>query len=269
MSILDGVNQIVDDELGVTEIGRRPHFTHQESCQRCSGHPPAGFDGGRLVDNIVCRLEQNWKDAGGKLARGKLNWHFRQARTLKLGGKHPRPEKTLEKYLAQLGLDWLANQVVTSSGVVDRGDTGRNVDLVCRDGNPINREYRFIELKVDSDQPLYAAIECLGYGLVYVFSRIHAKDLGYDEKLELMRAQIIHLRTLAPPEFYRDFDLRWLETALTDGLASLLRKRGVDLRMDFRFDKFPLGFDLSRKPTEAEAIHLLLRSEPVYSARGA
>lgn len=270
MSILDGVNEVVDRELRITDIGSsNPHYRLLTACRRCSEGPPPGFDGVCLVERIARQIEGNWKKAGGGLARGKFNWLFRQAPKLSLGGKHARPEKNLEKDLVAIDpdLDWLANQIVTSSGVVGSGDRLRNVDLVCRDGDRMNREYRFIELKVKSNNPLHAAIECLTYGLVYVFSRIHAKDLGYSEELELMRARIVHLRTLAPPEFYEDFDLHWLQTALNDGLASLLQKPGVDLRMDFRFDKFPLA--PPSKPTTADANHLLLRSEPVYSARGA
>lgn len=95
----------------------------------------------------------------------------------------------------------------------------RNVDLAHRDRPG---EYSLYKLKVGVDTPLYAAIEILVRGLVYLFTRLHMNELGYDPKAkELLAAQTVHLRVLAPTVFYAGVDLAWLEESLDGGLTHL------------------------------------------------
>lgn len=75
-------------------------------------------------------------------------------------------EKVLEKTAAEKlpKAEW-ANQVVTASGLSrNPGDGRRNIDLVHRTSAA---KYRFIELKIGSNNPVYAAIELLEYALLY------------------------------------------------------------------------------------------------------
>ncbi len=74
-------------------------------------------------------------------------------------------EKVLEKAVAgKLPKAEWANQVVTAAGLSrNSGDCRRNIDLVHRTGA---EKFRFIELKIGSNNPVYAAIELLEYALL-------------------------------------------------------------------------------------------------------
>jgi hypothetical protein len=68
--------------------------------------------------------------------------------------------------------------IPVASGVLpDGGEGGRRIDLArcCGPG-----WFEFIELKVggNCNTPLRAAIELLGYALIYRFSRSYARELG-------------------------------------------------------------------------------------------
>jgi hypothetical protein len=115
-----------------------------------------------------------------------------------------------------------------------RTDKRRAVDLVY---DHKNGRYDFVELKIKSDNPLYAAMEILGYGLVYLASRQdRAKNLGYDSKaLPVLGASEIALCVLAPQAYYENCNLRWLEIAINDGLAVIATD---GLKMKFNFEQF-------------------------------
>ena len=172
-------------------------------------------------------------------------------------------EKQLEKAMArELGPTW-TNQMPTASGLVTSGERQRNVDLVHRVGA---REFEFIELKVESDTPLYAAFEILKNGMTYLYSRRRRTDLGYRETDHApLWADVVHLRVLAPESYYDGYDFAWLERFLNMCLARVVEP-SVDgaLRMDFCFERFPSGFVPSaRGPSLAAAV---ARRERVYLA---
>ncbi len=99
-----------------------------------------------------------------------------------------------------------------------------------------------IELKVDSDNPLYAVFEILGYVLAYQHARQHGwQGTGSHD---VICAQEIDLVVLGPHEWYEyrkrgdaqrfRFDLDWLANALGEGLNSLTSVP----RMQFSFQEF-------------------------------
>ncbi len=66
-----------------------------------------------------------------------------------------------------------------------------------------NGSFDFIELKIRSDTPLFAALEVLDYGVLYAFSRIYARSLNYNPGCsEIIDAHEIGLRVLALTQFY-------------------------------------------------------------------
>ena len=101
--------------------------------------------------------------------------------------------------------------------------------------------YALIELKTESDTPLYAAFEILLYGLIYLFSRCHMRELGYDMKDQrLLGADSIHLRVLASDQFYKEGpSLGWLERDLNDAIRWFAKTKRNDLVMDFSFRASP------------------------------
>jgi hypothetical protein len=115
-------------------------------------------------------------------------------------------------------------------------DRRRSIDLVHKCGD---KTYEFIELKLASDTPLYAAMEILKYGVLYIFCRQDERVSRYihiHEKENLLQAESIHLRVLAPARYYEKYDLAWLETSINSGLDNFLTQRRFAFKMDFKFE---------------------------------
>jgi hypothetical protein len=68
--------------------------------------------------------------------------------------------------------------------------------------------YELIELKVESNTPLYAAMEILQNAVLYIFYRERKKELEGEvaEPKDILRATVIHLRVLAPCNYYEGYD---------------------------------------------------------------
>ena len=158
-----------------------------------------------------------------------------------ISAKNRSLEKRLEKAIAQdLGEEW-TNQMPTASGLVTSGERQRNIDLIhLRDV----REFELIELKIESDTPLFAAIEILNNGMTYLFSRRHRERLGYRESDQApLWADVIHLRVLAPTGYFHGYNFGWLERFLNQSLAALMDPvLDGSLRMDFSFERFSRSF---------------------------
>ena len=172
---------------------------------------------------------------------GAENWRFEKRTDIAEG--HPGPEVTLERAIIRITDSNWVNQCPTFAGLLDSGGRRAGIDLIHRVGN----EYDFIELKVAANTPLHAAMEILQYGVIYVFSRIHAVPLGYsDESLKLLRAKRVHLRVLAPSNYFPEAFRPWLcrlERAICgclSGFAGTMPLLGVT--MDFAFQSFPEEF---------------------------
>ena len=153
-----------------------------------------------------------------------------------------------------------------------------DIDLIfccdyCRDQNCVegchhnyssspNMAFDFVELKIKSNNPLYAAIQILIYGLFYVFSRVNAVDLGYSvKKLPVLKAKKVNLCVLAPTNFYyyknkgteHSYNLEWLAKSLDRGIQKLAEYKLHDdpVTMGFRFEALrPEDFE----PSDAKEI---------------
>lgn len=249
-SITDGFNEIKDAHLGLTGcgIGKSPHFKHIRVLKKLCGNPPA-TDGAVLADALLARIEHNWRAGRDEheTAPSRENWRFRKAGNM--ASYNPSPEVTFERdFIEVAGDDW-ANQVPTSSGLLGPwADKRRAIDLVECKGEGV---FEFIELKIESDTPLIAALEVLDYAALYAFTRLNADELGYGPGFsELLEAQHIKLRVLAPQPFYgfktrgdrRPYQLEWLEQALHTATSRLSKRIGREFQMDFRFEIFPDEF---------------------------
>jgi hypothetical protein len=249
-SITDGFNEIKDAHFGLIgcRIGKPPHFQHVRVMKNLCSNPPT-TDGEMLAGALIARIEQNWRAGRDEheTAPSRENWRFRKAG--KMSPRNASAEVTFERDLAGLGGENWANQVPTSSGLLGpHADKRRAIDLVERTGEG---EYELIELKIDSNTPLFAALEILEYGALYVFSRMEAKALGYESGFSaLLEAQCIRLRVLAPRSFYEfntnegpsPYQLEWLKRTLQIATRHLAQQIGGGFQMDFGFDVFPDGF---------------------------
>lgn len=276
-SILKDVGKIIDEALGLKscEIGKERHYKHKTSCLKLSEFPPLTFDAESLIKKIYDLVKSNWKE-GVNYRPSTENWRFE--RRMHIDESNADPEIKLERAIVstqtQPPINW-ANQTPTSSGFVGQwADKHRNIDLIhrCEDG-----AYEFIELKVESDTPLYAAMEILQNAVLYIFSRENERKMewGSDKQKPLQVATVIHLRVLAPCRYYKGYNLNWLEVNICNGLKAFLVGRTPKLQMDFRFDAFPPWFssdhakalckDLSKE--QADSIRMAVDDRrPVYSA---
>jgi hypothetical protein len=151
---------------------------------------------------------------------------------LDLAPENASPELRLERAIvASCGESW-SNQMPVASGLVGPASNKRAaVDLVYRE-DPTT--YSLIELKVDSDNPLFAAIEILIYGLLFAWSKNNQETLGYDiQNQPVLRAIDITLGVLAPERFFEGMDLTALATVLNRGLAEFGEQHGLVLAFEF------------------------------------
>ncbi len=280
-NILSGVDDIIDRYLGVTEIGTTlPHYGHKESCINLSKPPSPEIDMLELMEDVYKRIKSNWENAKcrqeSKPNQGsKQNWRFSLNPVMPKGSDSL--EVQLERGIARVCTgspserDHWANQVPTASGLVPpHNDKHRNVDLIhkCREG-----EYEFIELKVKSNTPLYAAMEILLYGLLYILRRLNEQSqVALTEsdatkgQLDLLRATKIHLQVLAPSEYYKDYKLQWLEKKLREGLRQMERNRNLPFCMNFEFQCFPTvtAAELRHKIQDSRIVEELQNRRSVY-----
>jgi hypothetical protein len=105
--------------------------------------------------------------------------------------------------------------------------------------------FEFVELKIDSDTPVFAAIEILVYGLLWLLSRRDRELLGYQSN-PILDAETLRLSVLAPGTYYPGCPIAPLSRAINEGLHTLGPRFGIS--MDFRFTAFPAEFYWSSQP---------------------
>jgi len=237
VDILAGLDHVIDRQLRLEDIGRNTsHYRTKTACQRLSQPRPRSLNGVKLVEALYQQIEANWNSS--RRPPSSKNWVLRQQ---PLSAASRSPETWLERLIIEFDridkLRWF-NQIPVASGLLGpRNARRRAIDLVHQcDQHSGQRCYELVELKVRSDTPLYAAFEILQYGLLYLFSRQHSDELGYGAaQQELLAADRIHLRVLAPYKFYVGSNLGWLEGVLTPGLHAVAGQLQIPVEMDLAF----------------------------------
>lgn len=240
-SILAGVDAIIDSHLFMGDQLKDYRYKHKRSCNALSKTPPITFDGLELITAIYNRVEENLFQRPDRKPSSE-NWKLRPCNdqdVIKTNVTNESDEVTLERAIVQRWSNKWTYQMPVASGLFgSASDKRRAVDLVH---NKESKYFDFVELKIRSDTPLYAAMEILGYGLVYLASRRDTgNNLKYASKhLPVLKAREVALCVLAPENYYRDCNLKWLQIAINMGLKDIVKN---DLKMEFRFEKFPQGF---------------------------
>ncbi|MFC3440120.1 hypothetical protein ACFOKF_02730 [Sphingobium rhizovicinum] len=237
LSLFDDVDRLAADHLNIASI------KHRSALQRLSATPPVAFDGVGFVRTLFERVAGNWLGCIGALAKSpsRENWRWLEPKC-DHAAHNSSPEVTLERAIVSAARsrgrsDW-SNQVPIASGMIaGGGDRRRAIDLVHRRGP---NAFEFVELKVGSDNPLYAAVEILKYGFVWLLSREHSARLGYGGK-SLVEASDVRLSVLAPHPYYDGLNLGWLEAGLSRGVMALGAER-QEVRLSFAFEAFPISF---------------------------
>jgi hypothetical protein len=248
-SILTGVDALIDQALlldadisvGRKPIGSSPHHKHIESCLVLAGKPVSPAAITQLLIASYEQIRMNWNQ--WHRAGSDKNWRW-EPKKLK-DPNNLRPETVLEKHIVNLSptlfpdvKDW-TNQVPVAAGLTSaKDDNGRHIDLVhdCGGGT-----YEFIELKVRDSNPLFAAMEILKYGLLYVLCRENEDVLTKHQKVKngrLLGAGHIHLCVLAPPSYYVGRPLATFEANLNQGIQDFVRDANVSFGLDFKFQSY-------------------------------
>jgi hypothetical protein len=232
MSILSGIGDLVDAWLQIEPKGKPPCYRHRAAANTLTrrGTPITGTR--EFLAASYAQIHANWLVAidAGYTNPSKENWRWK--RHLDLGPGNKSPELKLERAIVDACGDNWSNQMPTASGLVGSAtDKRAAVDLVHREDETT---YSLIELKVDSDTPLFAAIEILMYGLLFVWSKNNREELSYDPRTQpVLAANTLTLSVLAPSRYYHDFDLTNLAAALDAGLAEFGERNNVALGFEF------------------------------------
>lgn len=273
-SILENVDKTINKLLlesgAIDPIYEKPpfQFKHLKCFQRLKLERVPNDFGCRLVSTIYKQVNSNWsprdRDRQDRKIRSSQNFRFvpqfnsrKQVATSAKSYTEVSLERRIVEVAEQQWPGTWANQVPTGSGLLNSvRDTHRNIDLACRrkDGS-----VELIELKVitESGHPLFAALEILQYGILYMLYRIHElKQLEPPNSIpKFLDAKAIHLRVLAPLSYYGQSKaaegmLALLEMVITTGLSGFLAEHEDELdhlKMNFQFESFPSGFMQDQK----------------------
>ena len=139
-SILAGVDAIVDQALGICQIGRTsPHYRHL-TAYRALATGSRCVDGPALITEMYCRIVRNWP---GTRCRGSENWRWEKKTYI--SEQNDSLEKRFEKGLAAKCGEWY-NMIPVASGVMpDVDEGGRRIDLARCYGRG---RFEFVELKL-------------------------------------------------------------------------------------------------------------------------
>jgi hypothetical protein len=200
----------------------------------------------KLVSDLIEQIRSNLRNSGEDWERtSKENWREEKINP-NISPKNDSEEVKLERAIAQLlkkdgRTDWW-NQMPIASGLIGSNkDRRRAIDLVHRYND--SKSYDFVELKIErysDNTPLFALMEILLYGLVYLVLRKEWKWLPECSKNSpVFTATNIRLIVLAPKKFYegdegKKDELGRLEKQLTDALGQIVKNElpGVDLSME-------------------------------------
>lgn len=221
------------------------------------------FDGRLLVAAIFETIRQNYlaSNATANKDRSKQNWrwHSLQPQT----ALHNRsPEVVIERAIAAAcaalnRTDW-ANQIPVASGLVEgAGDRRRAIDLARRHGES---HFELIELKIASDNPLYAAVEIVGYACLWLLARNDRPA----RSSALLDAERIDLTVLAPEAYYGRFPVAEIEGSFDEGVRVLGSRMGVP--MSFGFRRLDDSIEAGNLPTPLELLDRLEQSLPACLA---
>ena len=247
--IIDGIAAVIDRQFfSDEEIALGHNYVQKRSCNTFSKNAPKSFDGAALVTAMYDHIEKNLAKRPDGRTPSPKNWRLRSTEDhhrISPNSNNESIEVKLERAIVQEWADSWTYQMPVASGLFDEYSDKRSaVDLVFDHGDG---HYDLVELKIKSDTPLYAAMEILGYGLIYLASRTdRAGNLKYKvADLPVLKANRISLCVLAPANYYQG-SLMWLQDAINVGLK---RFATTDFSIDFCFQKFgnQLGNDLPLK----------------------
>lgn len=247
LGILQGIHDLVDEWLEIPPVGKAPYYRHRAAAVHVRDQPPTERRTRQFLEMYLARINQNWQNAvtRGYFGPSKQNWRWK--RHLEHAIANKSPEVLLERAIVRAcGEEW-SNQMPTASGLISAtADRRAAVDLVQREGPT---SFSFLELKVASDNPLYAAVEILMHGILFLWSKANLQTLKYDPTTQpVLSCSRVHLGVLAPAAYFDGLDLSPFQGALSRSLQDFGRRHAVD--MGFSFQQFYGDITGTRAPGE-------------------
>ncbi len=191
------------------------------------------LNGEQLVKIIHETIAENYRRSGASVNkdRSKENWRWPSLQ-LHCSPNNTSPEVKVERAIAnacdRLKCDDWANQVPVASGLIPAaGDGRRAIDLVHKLGD---RHFELIELKIASDTPLFAAIEIIAYGCLWLIARADKPT----RPSALLDADHVDLSVLAPSAYYSPYALADIASQLDHGVRALGKRENVELSFAFK-----------------------------------
>jgi len=170
-----GAEEIINLWLDLKNEGSR--FDTTTGCQELSRRKNCG-DAFCLITDLYTKIDSKWTRRSYIKPPSSKNWRLTQE--LKIAEANTSKEKRLEKTIAKLNDSRWFNQVPTASGLFGAHILGKaSIDLVRKNSPAI---YELVELKCKTNNPLYAAIEILLYGLLYIHARDRQSAMKYELK---------------------------------------------------------------------------------------
>lgn len=262
-TIFDGMNEAADQYLLLDDAwpGTPPRFSHLATLLRLS-QSSSRFGERNLIDQMFRCSEWAWLAApeDQRQCRSEENW--RSVKCLEYRVDNPSQEVVLERLLARLTDDSWSNQVPVDSGLL-ASQGRRKIDLTHREGD----RFAIVELKVNSNTPLSAAIQVIQYGIAHLFFRqfvLPETRKGADAVCPpIMEAAALDLVVLAPADYYSRLggSQSWLESFEQQINAELLaseKRKVCDIPISFCFESFPLDFQWSLDLGSDESKHPLI-----------
>ena len=223
------------------------------------------INGPKVIKDLDDQIEDNYQRLMemGRAGSSAENWRW-YANSDYDRAKNRSLETIVEREIIGLTqtLGTWANQVPVNSGICEGNNQPSHIDLVHR---TTEGSFELIELKIDSNDPCEAALQILRYGLTYkLFRRVPKLLRSTQSSLtqKLFDSIRIHLRVLAPAQYYRRENTKLIEPALCEGLEHLLKDE--KWKMDFAFLQFPDWF----RPNSVESTEIRQTLELALVGRG-
>ncbi|MCY4614605.1 MAG: hypothetical protein OXB94_13435 [Nitrospira sp.] len=221
------------------------------------------FDGTKQMDDIEKIYNQMEANCPNPCSTSKKLWELRRA--CDISSHNVSSETLLEKAVAMLAArghmpEWF-NQCPVASGITDSSMSRQDskavnkkscVDLVHWD--KANKFARLVELKWDSDDqpkwesndPISALKQILGYGATYIFCLVRKGQLNFPAtSLIKMNASHVSLEVVASRRFYNGYNEGGRFARISKDLNRFAgSKTGGTLTMSLKALAFPDGFQI-------------------------
>ncbi len=237
--ILGGTDQIINRHLLGLKTSDRNGRSYRHKGE--ASNLKHGLDAESMLGQLVKQIRKNLLERDpNSIGNSNENWReelkpiFDEQENR---SKEVRLERKIAQALRDLGKrrkeksNWW-NQMPIASGLVrSTDDRRRAIDLVHRHRQD-GKRYDFVELKIDSDTPLFALMEILRYGIVYLVlreKRVWLPEVSREKPV--FNAEYVGLRVLAPKIYYCNLNLSWLEEKINLALPQIIKELRNDLTL--------------------------------------